>query len=161
MNRYGCNITNGIHIPDLAEQLFLGIYMIRMLGKKGQQIKFLTGKCLLLSINYDTSCGLVDTDTTDFNHIIILIGRANKTVVTCQMSLHSGNKLTRTKRLRHVIISSHTQSADLVNVLLLRRNHNNRNVLLFTNLLTYFKSVQSRKHEIQHNQIKLLTKCGL
>ena len=32
---YGSDITDGIHIPNFAEQFFLGVYVVRVLCKEG------------------------------------------------------------------------------------------------------------------------------
>ena len=42
MHRYGRNISNRLHIPDLAEQFFLCKYMIRILCKKCEVIVWIS-----------------------------------------------------------------------------------------------------------------------
>ena len=63
-----CTVTvaispDGLHIPDLAEQLFLGEYMVRVLGQEGQKVKFLRRKVLLLAVDVDPSGSLIDLES--------------------------------------------------------------------------------------------------
>ena len=44
MHRDCGNIPDGIHIPDLAEQFFFGIYVIGVLRKECQQVEFFVVK---------------------------------------------------------------------------------------------------------------------
>ena len=41
MNGYRCNVTDGLHIPDLGKQLILRKYMIRVLCKEFDLLTFL------------------------------------------------------------------------------------------------------------------------
>ena len=57
MHGYSSNVTNGFHVPYLAEQFFFCEHMIWILGQEGEQVKFLGGKGLLLPINlYPARC---------------------------------------------------------------------------------------------------------
>ena len=101
-----CNVSDGIHIPDFAEQLFLGIYMVWMLRKESKQIKFLTGKCFLHTVHHNPSCSLVNTDTANLYHIIFRSIASNQPLVTCQMRLYPRHQFAWRKRLRNIIIRS-------------------------------------------------------
>ena len=70
MDRNGGYVTYGVHIPDLAEKLFLGKYVVRIAGEEGQKIEFLGGKDLLLSVYVDPPCSLIDLYPPDLNNII-------------------------------------------------------------------------------------------
>ena len=71
------------------------------------------------------------------------------------MRFHAGHKLTRAKRLRHIIIRSKAQTSDFINIVFFGRNHNNRRILLISDLTAYFKTVNSREHQIKNNQVKI------
>ena len=71
MYRNGRNISDRLHIPDFTEQLFFCEYMVWMLRKEGQQIKFFCGKCFFFSIYPHTACCLIDLDAADLYDIIL------------------------------------------------------------------------------------------
>ena len=60
MHRDCGNIPDGLHIPDLAEQFFFGIYVIGVLRKECQQVEFLRRKNPLLPVHINSSGRLVD-----------------------------------------------------------------------------------------------------
>ena len=60
MNRNRSDVADGLHIPDLAEQLLLGKNMVGILRQEGKEIKLLGSKGLLLPIDPDTAGCLVD-----------------------------------------------------------------------------------------------------
>ena len=66
MHCNGGNVTDGVHIPDLSEQFFLGKHMIGILCQEGQQIKLLGGEGLLLSIHINAAGCLVNTASPVF-----------------------------------------------------------------------------------------------
>ena len=49
------DISDRIHIPDFLEELLLGKYMVWILSKECEQIKFLCGKLLFLSVYPNTA----------------------------------------------------------------------------------------------------------
>ena len=156
MNRYGCDITDGLHIPDSGKQLIFGKYMVRILCKERQQIKFLCRKLLFFVVYPYTAGCFVNTDTTNLNNIIFLCGAANQTLITGQMRFYAGHQLTRRKRFCNIVISAQSESTDFVDIVFFCRNHQNRCVFLFTDLFTDFKTIRARQHQIQDKHVKIL-----
>ena len=76
------------------------------------------------------------------------------------MCLDSGNKLAGTEGLCHIIIGAQSQSANLINVILLGGDHNDRSILSFPYLTADFKSIHLRQHQIQNDQIKIFIQCS-
>ena len=156
MHRNRRNISDGLHIPDLTEQLFFRENAVRILRKEGQQIELFRCKLLLLSVHPHASCRLVNLDAADLHNIILFLAVSDQTVVPCQMRFHARNQLTRRKWLRHIIIRTKTESADFVDIILLCRNHDNRNIFLLTHLTADLKAIHLRQHQIQDQQIEIL-----
>ena len=156
MHRNRRNISDGLHIPDLTEQLFFRENAVRILRKEGQQIELFRCKLLLLSVHPHTACRLVNLDAADLHNIILFLAVSDQTVVPCQMRFHARNQLTRRKWLRHIIIRTKAESADFVDIILLCRNHDNRNIFLLTHLTADLKAIHLRQHQIQDQQIKIL-----
>ena len=156
MHRNRRNISDRLHIPDLTEQLFFRENAVRILRKEGQQIELFRCKLLLLSVHPHAACRLVNLDAADLHNIILFLAVSDQTVVPCQMRFHARNQLTRGKRFRHIVIRTKAQSADFVDIILLCRNHDNRNILLLAHLTADLKAIHLRQHQIQNQQIKIL-----
>ena len=122
--------------------------MVRILGKERQQVEFLGCELLLLTIHPDTSGGLVNLNATDLNNVVLRLAASDQTLIAGKMCLHAGHQLTWGKRLCNIIICAKSQSTDLVNIILLCRNHQNRRILFLSDLLADFKSVHPRQHKI-------------
>ena len=155
------NIAYRFHIPDFPEKLFLRKNSVWILGQECEQIKFLGGKSFLLAIYPDAAGSLVYLDSTNLNNIVLLRGGADQTVIAIHMCLYSGNKLAWAKWLGHVIVSPKSKTADLVNIIFLRGNHNDRSILSFSYLAADFKPVYLRQHQIQNNQVKIFFQCHI
>ena len=82
MDRDGGDISHRFHIPNLPEQLVLGEYMVGILRKEGQKIKFLGGKILLLPIDIDPSCRLVDLQAPDLDDLIFRHTASDETLIS-------------------------------------------------------------------------------
>ena len=155
MYRHRRNVPDGFHIPDLAEQFFLRKYMIRILRKKCQEVKLLCRELLLLAVDPDTSRRLIDADSTDLDRIILRRIAADQPLIARQMCLHARHQLARRKWLGNIVIRSQSKTADFIDVILLRRHHQNRRVFLLPDLLADLKTVNARKHQIQDVHIKI------
>src|SRR5699024_1385875 len=55
----------------------------------------------------------------------------------------------------HVVVRAKSQTSDLIDIVLLRGDHDDRRILLPTDLTADFKPVHSRKHQIEDDQIKV------
>lgn len=162
MDRNGGNVTDGIHVPDLAEQLFLGIYMIGMLRKEGQQIEFLGGKGLFHTVHIHSSRSFIDAQSPDFHNVVLgLCIGANQSFVSGKMRFYPCYEFAGAERLCHVIVRTQTQTSDFINIILFSGNHEDGDILLFPNLLAHLKAIHTGKHQVQYNQVKILFQSSL
>ena len=134
--------------------------MVRILCKERKKVEFLCCKRLLLTINKYSSCCLINLYSSDFNNIVIVLRITYKSVISCKMCLYSCNKLTWAKWLGHVIVSPKSKTANLVNIIFLRGNHDNRDILNFSYLLAYLETISSGKHDIKDTHINILMQCS-
>ena len=65
MHSYRCDISDGFHIPDLAEQLILAVYMVRMAGKNS-----IPAGCISLEYR----CGIIPYHTYNLVRAYLLFG---------------------------------------------------------------------------------------
>ena len=72
------------------------------------------------------------------------------------MCFHSRHHLTRAERLCNVIVGAETKTANLIDIILLCGDHDDRGVLCLPDFSAYLKSIHPRQHEIQDKEIKLL-----
>ena len=87
------DISDRIHIPDFLEELLLGKYMVWIFRKECEQVKFLCGKLLFLSVYPNTAGCFVNLDATNFNDVIFRCGASDQALISGQMSLYPGYKL--------------------------------------------------------------------
>ena len=149
------------HIPDLPEQFFFCKYPVGILCQKSKKVKFLGSKGGFFPIDPYSPGRLVNLDPTDLDHIILLDIRSYQTIVSFHMSFYPGNQFTGAEWLGHVIICSKSKSSYLVNIILLGRNHDDRDILLLAHLPANIKAIHLRKHKIQNDQIKFLCQCPI
>ena len=155
------DIAHRIHIPDLAEQLFLGEHVVRVLRQEGQKVELPGGKILLHAVHPDAAGCLVDLQAADLDHGIFLYIAVHQALVAVQVRLHPGHQLAGAEGLRHVIVRSKAQPPDLVDIVLLGGNHDDRDVLLLPHLPADLEAVHARKHQIQDHQLKILLQRAL
>lgn len=135
--------------------------MIGMTCKKSQQIKFLGRKVLLHSIDPHSAGCRVNLKPTDLDDLIGLSRTSDQPLITGKMGLYPCHKFTGAERLRHIIISSEPQSPDLINIIFFSGNHNDRCIFLVPHLTAYLKSVYARQHQIQDQQIVIISKSHI
>ena len=76
-----------------------------MLRQERQQIKLLGRKRLLHTVHIDTSCSLINTDTTDLHDIILLLlVGSHQSLITGHVRLHTGYQFTGAERFGHIVI---------------------------------------------------------
>ena len=81
---------------------------------------------------------------------------AHQTVVARHMRLHACHQLAWAEGFGQIIVRAQSQTANLVDIVLLGGNHQNGHVLVLADALADLKPVNPRKHQVQDNQIKLL-----
>ena len=81
------NISDRLHIPDLTEQLFLCVHMVRMPGQKCQQVKFLCCKGPFLPVHPHPSGCSVYLKPADLYNLVFLCIAADQTLISCKMRL--------------------------------------------------------------------------
>ena len=155
MNRHRSNIADGLHVPDFGKQLFLREHMIRILGQKRQKIKLLGGEIFFFSIHINPSGCFINLQSPDFDNIIGRHSASDEPLIPRHMSLHPGHHLAGAEWFGNIIVCSQSQSADFIYIIFFRGYHNNRGIFAFPNFFANFKSVHSRKHQIQNIQIKI------
>ena len=92
---------------------------------------------------------------------MLLLDGSHKPLITCKMRLYSRHQLAGAEGLCHIIIRTQAESADLINVILSRGYHKDRDVLLLADLLANLKAIHSGHHQIQDDQIVISLQCSL
>ena len=81
---------------------------------------------------------------------------SDESLIAGQMGLDSRHHLARAERLCNIVVSTETQAADLVDIVFLCGDHDDRCVFRLSDLLADLKSIHSRQHQIQDKEVKLL-----
>ena len=129
--------------------------MVWMSRKEGQKVKFLGGEGTFLTVDPYPSRRRIDLQTSDLYDLIFLHAATDQTLISRQMGLHTGHQFAGAERLRHIIIGSQPKPPDLINVILLRRNHDDGSILAVADLPADLKSIHAGQHQIQDDQVKI------
>ena len=127
--------------------------MVRILRQEGEQVEFLCRELRLFPVDPHAPRGLVDLDAADFDDVVLVDICADEAIISGQMRLHPRHQLTRRERLRDVIICAQPQTADLVNVIFLGRDHQDGGVESLADLAADVKAVHSRQHQVENEEI--------
>ena len=73
--------------------------------------------------------------------------------VAAQLGVDAGDELQRTERLGHVIVGTEVQSGDLVDLVVARRQHDDRPAVGFADLAAQMEAVHVGQHDVQHGQV--------
>ena len=71
------------------------------------------------------------------------------------MRLDTCHHLTRTEWFRDIIVRAQSQTADLVNIVLFRRYHDDRCVFYFPDLLADLEAIDPWQHQIKNQKVKI------
>ena len=93
-------------------------------------------------------------------HILALLGRfrrgrSRSSLIAAQHGLDPGYQLLGVEGLDHVVISAQLQSQDLIKNFALGGKHDDRNLGGGPQLTAHLVAVDTRKHQIQQDQVRL------
>ena len=127
-------------------------------GKQFQKIEFFCCQIDFLFSDDHASAFAVNLHLAFYDHFfifLIFIALADTAHNGFDPCLHFQN----IEWLCYVIICSIIQSQDLIHIVAFCCKHNDRNIRIFPDLLTHFKTVIFRKHDIQKNDIICILLC--
>ena len=127
--------------------------MVRILRQEGEQVELLRRELRLFPVDPHAPRGLVDLDAADFDDVVLVDICADEAIISGQMRLHPRHQLTRRERLRDVIVCAQSQTANLVDVILLGRDHQDGGVEPLADLAADVEAVHSRQHQVEDEEI--------
>ena len=149
VHRHRGDVPQRLHVPDLVKQLLLREHVVRVLRQERKKVKFLRREVLLLPIHVHPPGGLVDLESADLYDLILRHPAADEALVPGEVRLHTRHHLAGAERLRDVVVGAQAQAADLVDVVLLRGDHDDGRILGLADLFADLKSIHPLKHQIQ------------
>ena len=72
-----------------------------------------------------------------------------------QDGMDARRQLARIEWLREIVVGAQFEADDAVDIFAARRQHQNRLMLDLAKLPQYFKTVETRQHHVQHDQVEL------
>ena len=156
MDCHGRDIADTVHVPDPAEELVLAEHMVGVFREEGEQVKLLGRKILLFSVYKHAAGGLVDPKSPDLDDVVGLLARSYQPLVPRHVRLHACDEFAGAEGLCHIVVGAQTQPPDLVDVVLFGGDHQDRDILVFTDLPAHIESVDPGQHQVQDHQIEIL-----
>src|SRR5204862_1274500 len=119
-----------------------------------EEIELLRSELDLAAVDLHLATAGIDMDVAMLNRLrlsLLTFGRR-----AAQDRLDARDELARVERLRHVVVGADLEADDLVDVLVPRGQHQDRDIRLLTDAAADLDPVDVREHEIEDDQRGLL-----
>ena len=149
---YSSRITRIFISPYNIQKVLSAVYLTWIHSKQFQKIELFGGQINLFPPDDHTSAFTVDLHLTFDDYFIILLIFITLTdpAYDCFNSCFDFQNI---KWLCYVVICTVFQSQNFIHIITLSRKHDDRNIRIFPDLLTHFKTIMFWKHNIQQNHI--------
>ena len=159
-----CDLPD-LFIPYPLEYLVGAEHPIPVGRQQIQNIKFNRRKGNLLPVLLYHMGGLIDRKVLNLDLFLLIRCRFLLRLdrcVTLHLGLHPRQKLQRMERFCQIIVGPCSESHDLIHILRLGRQNQNRNIAGLANRAAHLKSVDARHHNIkdQHPDLRMFRQHG-
>ncbi len=154
MDVHGARVAGKGVAPDALEQLVAGQHEAAVVEQLPEEVEFLGRELNLLVADLYLSPPGVDHQVTMLQHGALGLLPFRRGAP--EDGLHARDQLARVERLRHVVVRADFEADDLVDVLVARRQHQDRDVGLLADAAADLDPVDVRQHQVEHDQRRLL-----
>ena len=140
----GIDVVDGEHLAGVLYKQQQNIVLDR-----GQLDRIAIDGDLLRVIVHDETATGIDIFARCFTHVAELC-------VPAQLRLYAGHQLERIVRLREIVIGTDIETEDLIVILSLCGEHDDRNRACFTYLQYSVYTIESRHHHIDDQKINFI-----
>ena len=159
MNIHGPFIPRIILSPDQLEKLRPAVDLSRIGHQKLQKLKFLSGQIDFTPADLNSAIVLVKPYITVYDDVFLHV--LLRSSGSAENRLDSCLDLQNVERLRDIVICAVFKAEDLIHILSLCRQHDNRHIRKLADLPADVHPIHHRKHQIQKNHIVGILLCLL
>src|SRR5215212_8527412 len=152
MDGDGALVAVPIEVPDVVEQLLAGEDLAGAPCQEVEQVELLGRQVDRLAVTLDAPAAGVDPEATDPHRVAG--HRRGGDLGAPQHGLHPRDQLAGAKRLGQVVVRTQPEPEDLVALLALGRQHDDRDAALGPQLSAHLQPVDLGQHEVEHHQIR-------
>ena len=145
-------------LPDLLVDLLDGEHLSLVLQKKQQDVVLNPCQTDRLAVHRHFLLVVVNDQSAGMEDILLLrgcLGDVAQRRIPPHLTLDARDKLQRVERLCDIIVRPDIQAENLVCILGLRRQHNNRNAGCLPDLQDRMNSVHLRHHQVNDQKMNL------
>ena len=152
MDRHGRRFPQGFAAPDAVEEGLLAEDDARILGKEQEELEFLIGQGHFFPLDEDAVAALIDFQIAVVQDVAMdFAGR--ELFIPGQVAFDAGYELIGTEGLDDVVIGAQAEAADLVDVFLPGRYHEDRDVLGFADSPANLEAIAAGQHDVQQDEV--------
>ena len=152
---YGSGIANIFISPDMVKKLLSCKYLIWRGCQKIEQFQFFWRHIHLSAHIGDRIVGKIDRQIRETYTFFIRVTGWLTNLETAENGAYTGNQFLCVKRLDDIVVGTKFQTENFVKSFSFGRKHNDRNVGIVTDFATDLITVDSRKHQIEQNQVRM------
>src|ERR671912_522384 len=141
---------------EALEQLAAGEDPAGGRGKHAQQLELDEGQLRLLPAHLDRPPGHVDRQLAGFDHLVVAVLARPRRRRTAEQGADTAPELADGERLRDVVVGAELEPEHLVQLVVAGRQHDDRHRALGAEPFANLQPVQSRQHQIQHDEVDVL-----
>ena len=152
MHVYCAHIAHVIIFPNRFQQRLAAVYLAAMGDEQLKQVKFLSRQAHRLAAEHHRAALAVDLQVMHTDDALFLLQFALR-LAAAEDGLDARLDFQNIKGLGHVIVRAVFKAENLIHILALGGQHDDRHIALFANALTDLNAVHARQHHIQQNQV--------
>src|SRR6476661_2768966 len=151
----GARVPVGGVSPDLLEEHLARLDPARRTGKRGEDLELDVGEVGALAAHGDDAALEVDLETTRGDRLLTA-GPAADHLGAAERGPDAAAELTDRERLGDVVVGAHLQAEHLVDLIVLRREHDDRHLAPAPHPAADLDAVELRQHDVQNDQVESL-----
>ena len=149
---HGAQIAQIVVLPDGFQQVLAGKHLAAFGREQLQKVKLLRSQVDLAPIDGHRAVGQVDRHVAHVHDLAAAVPlRAAR---PAEDGLDARLDLQHVEGLGHVVVRAVLKAEDLVHILALGRQHDDRHVALFADALAHLNAVQLGQHHVQQDQVE-------
>src|SRR5215211_979318 len=141
--------------PDLLEQRLPGHHLTGCRAERGEDLELDVGQPDLLAADGDAAAARVDLELARDDRLACRAA-ALEHLRAAERRLHAAAELADRERLRDVVVRAHLEAEDLVDLVVLRGQHDDRHLAAAAQPAADLDPVEARQHDVEYDEVEAL-----